>query len=323
VAAGQTWYRKWLAREVQLVTDKLCFLTEAVARLINDGDAVAMGLALEGNIPFAVGHEMIRQGRRDLCLIGPISDILFDQLVGAGIAREIIAAWVGNVSTGIGYNFRRAVEKGVPGPLTVHDMSNYTVSLGLWAAAQGLPFVPCQSLLGTDIVQDNPQFSRVECPFTGRKLLAVKAIRPDVAVIHVMRADRSGNAHVWGATGVALDAMRAAKRVLVTAEQIVDEGVIRSDPDRTKVPGFLVDAVCQVPFGAHPSAVQGFYNHDDDYYVEYARATRDEADARKWREIFVMGVKDRAEYVDRVGRARVEGLRIKHTLPTAAADFGY
>ncbi len=302
---------------------KVCSLTEAVSRLIRDGDRVALGLALEGNIPFAVGHEMIRQGRRDLCLIGPISDILFDQLIGAGIVGTVIAAWVGNVSTGIGYNFRRAVETGVPGPLTVHDMSNYTVALGLWAASQGLPFVPCRSLSGTDIIGDNPYFSRVQCPFTGRRLVAVKAIVPDVAVIHVMRADAAGNAHVWGATGVALDAMRAAKRVLVTAEEIVDEAVIRSDPDRTKVPGFLVDAVCEVPFGAHPSAVQGFYNHDDEFYVEYARATRDEADARAWQEFFVMGVKDRAGYVERVGRERVEGLRVRHHLPTAAADFGY
>lgn len=303
--------------------DKVCSLTEAVSRLIGDGDSVALGLALEGNIPFAVGHEMIRQGRRNLCLIGPISDILFDQLIGAGIVGTVIAAWVGNVSTGIGYNFRRAVETGAPGPLTVHDMSNYTVALGLWAAAQGLPFVPCTSLRGTDIVQDNPQFGEVDCPFTGRRLLAVKAIVPDVAVIHVMRADRDGNAHVWGATGVALDAVRAAKRVLVTAEEIVDEAVIRSDPDRTKVPGFLVDAVCQVPFGAHPSAVQGYYNHDDDFYVEYAAATRDEADDRAWRDQFVLGVKDRDEYLDRVGRARVEGLRVRHSRPTVAADFGY
>ncbi|MBU0513613.1 MAG: CoA transferase subunit A [Proteobacteria bacterium] len=305
------------------VTDKVCTLTEAVSRLIGDGDAVALGLALEGNIPFAVGHEMIRQGRRDLTLIGPISDILFDQLVGAGIVSKIIAAWVGNVSTGIGYNFRRAVETGLPGPVTVHDMSNYTAALGLWAAAQGLPFAPCASLLGTDVIRDNPQFGEVECPFTGRRLLAVKAIRPDVAVIHVMRADRAGNAHVWGATGVALDAVRAAKRVLVTAEEIVDEAVIRSDPDRTKVPGFLVDAVCEVPFGAHPSAVQGYYNHDDDFYVEYARATRDPAGAEAWLDEFVLGVKDRVEYVERVGRERVEALRIRHSLPTTPADFGY
>jgi glutaconate CoA-transferase subunit A len=302
---------------------KVCSLAEAVSRLIEDGDRVALGLALEGNIPFAAGHEMIRQGKRDLTLIGPISDILFDQLVGAGIAREIIAAWVGNVSTGIGYNFRRAVEQGTPGPLTVVDMSNYTVALGLWAAAQGLPFVPCQSLGGTDIIRDNPYFSQVECPFTGRNLVAVKAIQPDVAVIHVMRADAAGNAHVWGATGVALDALRAARRVLVTAEEIVDEAVIRSDPDRTKVPGFRVDAVCQVPFGAHPSAVQGYYNHDDDFYVEYARATRDEAAARAWQEEFVLGVRDRAGYLERVGLARIEGLRIRNSRPTVAADFGY
>ncbi len=305
------------------MTDKLCSLSEAVARLIGDGDAVALGLALEGNIPFAVGHEMIRQGRRELTLIGPISDILFDQLIGAGIVRKIIAAWVGNVSTGIGYNFRRAVENGTPGPLTVHDMSNYTVALGLWAAAQGLPFAPCTSLRGTDIVRDNPQFGEVDCPFTGRRLLAVKAIRPDVAVIHVMRADRDGNAHVWGATGVALDAVRAAKRVLVTTEEIVDEAVIRADPDRTKVPGFLVDAVCEVPFGAHPSAVQGYYNHDDDFYVEYAAATRDPADDRAWRDEFVLGVKDRDEYIERVGRARIDGLRIRNSRPTVPADFGF
>lgn len=312
-----------LARGRQLNTDKRMTLERAVSEFVSDGDWVAMGLALEGSIPFAAGHEMIRQKKRDLTLIGPISDILFDQMIGAGCVAGVIAAWVGNVTTGIGYHFRRAVERGLPRPVEVEDQSNYTVALGLWAGSQGLPFAPCASIMGADISKGSDRFTEMVCPFTGRRLLAVKAIVPDVTVLHVMRADSRGNAHLWGATGISLEALRGARRVILTAEEIVDESVIRSDPDRTKVPGFLADAVCQTPWGAHPSAVQGYYNHDDDYYVEYADSSRDEASGREWYGTWVYGVKDRDEYMARLGADRARKLEVSHSLPTAAADFGY
>ena len=261
---------------------KLMSLSKAISRLVAPGMSIALGTSLEGLIPFAAGHEIIRQGFRDLTLIGPISDMLFDQLIGGGCVSRIQAAWVGNVSTGIGYHLRRAVESGKPQPLEMEDHSNFTIALALQAAALGVPYLPARTLLGSDIIRNNPAFKVGPCPFTGDPLLQVRAIVPDLAVIHVQRADPQGNAHLWGNMGVSTAAAKAAKAVLVTAEEIVAPEVIRSDPNRTILPGFIVSAVVEEPWGAHPSAVQGYYGHDDPVYVEYARATRTEAGSRGW-----------------------------------------
>ncbi|MBW1712857.1 MAG: CoA transferase subunit A, partial [Deltaproteobacteria bacterium] len=180
---------------------KVMSMAEAVDRFVSDRDQVAIGLSLENLIPFAAGHEIIRQQKKNLTLIGPISDILFDQMIGAGVAERVMAAWVGNVTTGIGYNFRRAVEGG---QVTVVDYSNYALSLALQAGAAGLPCALTLSLLGTDILASNPNLKTTTCPFSGQKLVAVKAIKPDVTVVHVQRADQEGNVHLWGPYGVAL-----------------------------------------------------------------------------------------------------------------------
>jgi glutaconate CoA-transferase subunit A len=299
---------------------KLLPMRSAIADLVPDGARVAMGLQLEQMIPYAAGHEIMRQKKRGLTLIGPISDILFDQLIGAGCVERVIAAWVGNVMMGLAYNFRRAVEQG---EIRVTDMTNFTVALALQAAAMGVPFLPTRTALGSDVARDNEFFKEVESPFGGEKLHAVKALAPDVTIVHVQRADREGNAHCWGNFGVMLEAVRAAKRVIMVAEEIVEPEVIASDPNRTVIPGFLVTAVVECPLGAHPSPVQGYYKRDDAFFRQYHEQTKSKADFDAWAARWVYGVADRREYVEQLGSCRVEELKVKQHAYAAVADFGY
>ena len=312
-------------------------MQQAIAELVPNGASVALGLQMEQMIPFAAGHEIIRQKKRDLTLIGPISDILFDQLIGAGCVREVIAAWVGNVMMGSAYNFRRGVEEDA---LKVTNLTNFSVALALQAAAMGVPFLPARTALGSDVAKDNPFFKQIESPFSpescgdgrprpsggpqGRETLhAVRAISPDVTIVHVQRADEEGNAHCWGNFGVMLEGVRAARKVIVVAEEIVSKAVIASDPNRTVIPGFLVSAVVECPMGAHPSPVQGYYKRDDAYFSEYHRDTKTRDDFARWAEQWVHSVADRDGYVERLGRAQADALKTKTHAYAAPADFGY
>src|SRR3990172_3457590 len=189
---------------------KVKSLHEAIATDVQDGISVAMGCGLESLIPFAASYEIIRQRKRKLTLIAPISDIQFDQIIGGGCVEKIITWWVGNVAAGLGHNYRRAAEAGIPNSIEIEEHSNFTIGLGLQAAASGLPFLPTKTVKGSDF-STGAQFKRVNCPFTGEELLAVRAIRPDVAILHAQRADREGNAHVWGNFGVTREAALAAK----------------------------------------------------------------------------------------------------------------
>ena len=300
---------------------KLLTMREAIARFVPDGGSVALGCQMEQMIPFAAGHEIMRQKRHDLRLIGPISDILFDQMIGAGCVKDVVAAWVGNVMMGSAYNFRRAVESG---EIRVFDMSNFTVALALQAGAMGVPFLPTRSAMGSDLPKGNHFFYSIFSPFDGKEaLLAVRAIHPDVTIVHLQRADAEGNAHCWGNFGVMLEAVKAAKRVIVTAEEIVAAEVIASDPNRTVIPGFLVSAVVEAPLGAHPSPVQGYYKRDDEYFRQYHEQTKTKADFDKWAQRWVHGVADRAQYVKLLGECRVKELGVKQHAYAAAADFGY
>ncbi len=303
--------------------DKVMELGPAVSRLVAPGMSIALGCSLEGFIPYGAAHEIIRQGIDRLTLVGPISNICVDQLIGAGLVRRVIAAWVGNVSTGSGYNFRRAVEQGRPRPLEVIDHSNFSITLALEAGARGLPMAVSRSPLGSDIIKDNPHFQVFSCPHSGQRLLAIKAVNPDLAIIHVQRADRLGNGQAWGALGFAALAAQAASKVLLTCEEIVDSEVIRADPDRTVVPGMLVDAVVELPWGAHPAPVQGYYDLDGEHYLEYSRRTKSAADAADWLEQWVFSVAGRAEYLEKLGRGRMERLRVSHPAPTGSVEFGW
>jgi glutaconate CoA-transferase, subunit A len=301
---------------------KLLSLAEAIRRHVPDGASVCLGTALECLIPFAAAHELIRQGRRDLSLIGPISDMCFDQLIAAGCVRRVVAAWVGSVQHGTAYGFRRAVEAAVPRPLEVEDHSNLTIALGLEAAALGVPYLPTRSLLGSDLLARHPRLQAAPCPFTGEPLVLVPALVPDVAILHVQRADAEGTCHAWGPTGVSAAAGKASRTVIVVCEELVEPAVVRSDPNRTLLPGFRVDAVVHLPGGAHPSPVQGHYDRDHAVYAEYHRRTRSAEDARAWLEEWVRDVPDHAAYLAKIGAARFDALRPRASRLAAPVDYG-
>ncbi len=299
---------------------KLTTLAEAISRFVPDGSSVALGTALESFIPFAAGHEIIRQRKRGLTLIGPISDILFDQIIGAGCVRRVRAAWVGNVITGSGYNFRRAVETGA---IEVEDHSNLTLALALRAGAMGVPFMPARTALGSDLFKTNPSLKSVTCPFTGDTLTAVAAITPDVAIIHVQRADDYGNAHAWGNLGVTREACLASRHVVITSEEIVSPDVISSDPNRVVTPGFRVSAVVLAPWGAHPSPVPGCYNRDHQMFLDYQEDSKTPEAFADWLARWVDGVRSAADYLALLGEERIAGRKLKTHAPAEAVDYGY
>ncbi|MGA9185196.1 MAG: CoA-transferase [Candidatus Acidiferrales bacterium] len=302
---------------------KLMSMRDAIAQHVPSGSMVLLGAQMEQMIPFAAGHELIRQGRRDLTLVGPISDILFDQMIGAGCASRVMAAWVGNVSAGVGYCFRRAAEQSVPRRIETVDYSNFTMALALHAAALGAPFMPTYSTLGSDLLKKNGNLREFPSPVGEEKLIAVRALRPDVAIIHVQRADAQGNAHIWGSLGVAVDGARAARSVIVVAEEIVDARVIASDPNRTLVPGFLVSAVVHELWGAHPSPVQGYYGRDHAFFSEYHDQSRRVEDYDAWLTRWVIRPANRAEYLKRLDAGKIASLGVKDHAFSAPADFGY
>jgi len=309
-------------RKTDCRMDKLRSLHDAIAADVQDGMSIAMGCALESLIPFAASHEIIRQKKTELTLIGPISDIQFDQLIGAGCVRKIIASWVGNVAAGLGHNYRRAAEAGIPKAIEIEEHSNFTIGLALQAAASGLPFLATRSIKGSDFASA-PQFQPVSCPFTGEKLIAVRALRPDVTILHVQRADRDGNAHVWGNFGVMREAAFAARAVILTCEEIVGHEIILNDPNRTLIPGFIVSSVVHQPFGSHPSPTQGYARRDDEFYFEYHKATRTRADFEHWLDQWVLGVKDHREFLQLLGDDRLEKLRPQGNLFAPAVSFNY
>jgi glutaconate CoA-transferase, subunit A len=288
-------------------------MAEAVGRFVPDGARVAMGTCLEAAIPFAAGHEMVRQRRRGLTLIGPISDALFDQLVGAGCVDTVCAAWVGNVSEGLGHCYRRAVERGEPRSIEVQDHSNFSISLALWAAAWGAPYVPTRTLLGSDILTTNPGLERVE------DAVRVRPVQPDVAVLHVQRCDAFGRAHAWGPLGITEEAGLAAACVVVSCEELVEPEVILSDPNRILLPDTKVVAVVHEPGGGHPSPLQGHWRRDHAAYRDYARRSRTREGFEEWLDEWVLSVADRKEYMSRVDSA---ALAVRRRLVSVPVDYG-
>jgi glutaconate CoA-transferase subunit A len=289
-------------------------MAEAIESFVPDGSTVALGVALEPLIPFAAGHEIIRQRRDDLNLVGPISDSLFDQLIGAGCVRRVTAAWVGNVSEGLGHCYRRACEQAIPRTLEVRDHSNFSISLALWAAAWSVPYLPTRTLLGSDILRTNPDLSVVG------EIAHVDAVRPDAAIVHVQRADEEGRAHAWGPLGITEEAGLAADRVIVSCEELVDAEVTLSDPNRILFPETKVVAVVHEPGGAHPSPVQGYFKRDHAFYRDYAEHSRSREGFEAWLHEWVLDVPDRATYLQRID---VESLRVKEHRASAPADFGF
>jgi glutaconate CoA-transferase subunit A len=261
-------------------------LREAVAELVHDGDTVA----LEGFthlIPFAAGHEILRQGRRDLTLCRLTPDVVYDQLIGMGVAERLVFSWGGNPGVGSLHRFRDAVEQGHPRPLTLEEHSHAGMAARYAAAASGLPFGVLRGYVGTDLPQHTPGIASVECPFTGEHLTAVRALHPDVTVIHAQQADRDGNVGMWGITGVQKEAVLAARRSIVTVEEVVDE----LDPRVSVVlPAFTVTAVAPVPHGAWPSYAHGYYARDNQFYASWAAVSRDRDAFAAWMQSNVLDV---------------------------------
>jgi glutaconate CoA-transferase subunit A len=272
-------------------------MRDAIAANVHDGDTVV----IEGFthlISFAAAHEIIRQRRRDLTLCRLTPDVIYDQMIAAGCASKLVFSWAGNPGAGSLHAFRRAVETGTP-PLVIEEYSHFGMVARFSAGAARLPFWPLRDYQGTDLPAANPQIRTVECPYTGERLATVPALNPDVTIVHVQRADADGNAQIWGLLGVQKEAAFASRRVVVVAEELVESSVIRADPNRTIIPGLIVDAVVVEPWGAHPSYAQGFYDRDNEFYVAWEEISRDAAKLDAYLGEWVHGVADRAEYLRR------------------------
>ena len=276
---------------------KVMRMDEAIAAFVRDGDT----LVIEGFthlICFAAAHEIIRQRRRDLVLCRLTPDLIYDQMIAAGCARKLVFSWAGNPGVGALHAFRRAVE-GAPGagPLEIEEYSHFGMVARFSAGAAGLPFWPLRNYRGTDLPRANPRIREVICPYTGEPLATVPALNPDVTIIHAQRADAAGNAQVWGLLGVQKEAAFASRRVIVVVEELVDEAVVRADPNRTLIPGMIVDAVVVEPWGAHPSYAQGYYDRDNAFYVSWEGISRDPERTARYLDEMVYGVRDRAGYL--------------------------
>lgn len=268
-----------------MTENRLTTLEDAVRRHVPDGSSVLMGACLESLIPFAFGHEFIRQGRRDLTLIGPISDILFDQLIGAGCVERVIAAWIGNVSAGLAHCYRRAVEQGIPRRVEVREHSNLSLGLALLAAGVGSPFTSTRTTLGTDLPDTNPDLTVADNPLDpGDPVVLIRALHPDVAVFHVQKADAEGHAHVWGNMGIAREGALAARKIILTAEELAPVEELTADPNRILIPAHKVAAVVECPGGADPSPVPGYTDRDHEAFNAYHRATRTPEGFAEWLE---------------------------------------
>lgn len=298
---------------------KVVTLKEAIAANVKDGDTVV----IEGFthlICFAAGHEIIRQGRRDLTICRLTPDLIYDQMIAAGVARKLVFSWAGNPGAGSLHAFRRALEGKGPA-LEIEEYSHFGMVARMSAGAAKLPFWPMRNYMGTDLPTANPLIRTVKCPYTGEMLATVPALNPDVTIIHAQRADIQGNTQIWGLMGVQKEAAFASKRVIVVVEEIVDESVIRSDPNRTLIPGLIVDAVVHEPWGAHPSYSQGYYDRDNDFYVAWEPISRDPAKLEAYLDEFVRGVPDRKAYMAKQP-GLAERLAAKE-LMSAGVNYGY
>ena len=274
---------------------KVVSMRDAIARHVRDGDTVV----IEGFthlICFAAGHEIIRQRRRDLTLCRLTPDLVYDQLIAAGCVKKLVFSWAGNPGVGSLHAFRRAVEGKGP-PLEVEEYSHFGMVGRFAAGAAGLPFWPLRDYAGTDLPAANPWIRSVACPYTGERLATVPALNPDVTIVHAQRADADGNTQIWGLLGVQKEAAFASERVIVVVEELVDTAVIRADPNRTLIPGFIVSAVVVEPWGAHPSYTQGYYDRDNDFYVAWEAVSRDPARLAAYLDEYVYGLPDRGAYL--------------------------
>lgn len=298
---------------------KLVSMQEAIQDSVQDGQSIF----IEGFthlICFAAGHEIIRQKKKNLTGIRLTPDLIYDQMMQAGCIDKLIFGWAGNPGVGSLHAFRRLFEK--EKKLKIEEYSHFGMVSRILAGAAGLPFWTLNNYQGTDIPLHNSNIKEIICPFTGQKLAAVPAIKPDVCILHCQRADKEGNAQAWGLFGTQKESAMASKTVIVVAEEIVDSSIIRADPNRTIIPGFIVKHVVHEPFGCHPSFVQGYHDRDNDFYVQWDEISRDPKTYDQWLDEFVFGVKDRAHYAKKMGGDLMKKLKAKPRR-CEGVDYGF
>ncbi len=286
---------------------KVITMHDAIAECVHDGDTVA----IEGFthlIGFAAGHEIIRQRKRDLTLCRLTPDLIYDQMIAAGVCRKLVFSWAGNPGVGALHAMRRAVEHAEPCPLELEEYSHFGMVARFTAGAARLPFYPLRSYAGSDLPRANPLIRKMKSPYGEDEVYTVPPLNPDVTIVHAQRADENGNTQIWGLLGVQKEAAFAAARVIVTVEELVDEQVIRADPNRTVIPGLIVNAVVVEPFAAHPSYTQGYYDRDNQFYVEWDTIAREAVSLESYLQEWVYGVSNRAEYAAKM-RERLEQLK--------------
>jgi glutaconate CoA-transferase subunit A len=299
---------------------KLASMRDAVAELVRDGDTVA----IEGFthlISFAAGHEIIRQGRRDLTLCRMTPDVIYDQMIGAGVASKLVFSWLGNPGVGSLHAIRRRIERSDPAPLEIEEYSHFGMVCRYVAGASNLPFFPLRSYYETDIPKASGHIEPMKSPFGDDRVYVVPPLKPDVSIVHAQRADASGDAQIWGLLGCQKEAAFAADRVIVVCEEIVEESVIRADPNRTVIPGLIVDAVVEEPFACHPSYAQGYYDRDNRFYREWDAIARDPESLEAWLREWVHGLGSHSEYVEKWGDAHWDGLRPEEAL-SGSVNYG-
>jgi len=282
--------------------EKLLSMTGAIERFVPDGASVALGCALEPLIPFAAGHELIRSGRRDLTLVRMTPDIVYDQMIGMGCARTLVFSWGGNPGVGSIHRFRDAIENGWPRPLAIQEHSHADMAGRYQAGASGLPFSVLRGYVGSDLPRQNPNIRSITCPFTGEKLAATPAINPDVTVIHAQKADRKGNVLVSGIVGIQKEAVLAARASVVTVEEIVDD--LEAEKNACFLPHWVLAAVCEVPYGAHPSYAHGYYGRDNAFCKAWDAIARDRDTFLAWMRRHVLETKDHAQFLASAGIVR-------------------
>jgi glutaconate CoA-transferase subunit A len=303
------------------VPGKVTSLQEAIAAFVHDGDT----LAIEGFthlICFAAGHEVIRQRKRDLTLCRLTPDLIYDQMVAAGVASKLIFSWLGNPGVGSLHAIRRRLERGDPAPLDIEEYSHFGMVCRYLAGAADLPFFPLHSYTGSDLPAVNPRIAQVADPYGGEPVHVVPALRPDVAIVHAQRADADGNTQMWGLLGCQRDVAFASGRVIVVCEELVDEELIRADPNRTVIPGLRVDAVVVEPGACHPSYVQGYYDRDNPFYVEWDAISRDADTLAAWLDDWVYGTRDHSAYLAKLGEERWNGLLPSGEAMSPPVDYG-
>jgi glutaconate CoA-transferase, subunit A len=300
--------------------NKLVSMQEAIATYVIDGCSVAME-GFTGFICFAAGHEIIRQRRRDLILIRMTPDLIYDQMIAAGTAKKLIFSYMGNPGVGSLYCIRRAVEKGIPLPLELEEYSHYGLVGRYAAGASRMPFFPLRSYIGSDMLDANPLIKVIDEPYGTGKIAVVPPLNPDVAILHAQRADQQGDTQLWGLLGMQKEVAFASKHVIVVVEEVVDEAIIRADPNRTLIPGLIVNAVVHEPYGAHPSYVQGYYDRDNESYLAWDKLSQDHAAVKTWLDEWVYGLENHAAYVRKIGQAYLDKLKPEPLL-APSVDYG-